>query len=1201
MTFSGSAVQTITNANTERFEDLIINNATADVAVVIDDNVEVSGTLTLTAGNIDAGSNKLTLGISTSTVGTLTASPVGFVIGRFERWLAAADNALKLFPLGDNDENYNPAEITFTNNPNGGTVVCQFVDSAPGDNGLDLDDNGKTVYLSYADGYWFWEAGNSFTTNDYDLNLTLENPFGFTIDSDDTRLLTRVDASSAWIADGDHATGTPNQVERDNLGQSTPVFPAQNGLGDGSCSTRPASPSITGTTEVCKEDANETYNSVTAETTYLWEITGGTPVDPAVQNVSVDWTDTDVQNVRLYVHNGCTYSEPFDYAVTVHSIPPTSISGRTIVPQNTGTFTYDVDSPIASNYEYDWTITGGTPATALDVTSLDITWGAAGTGTVSVTATNTVVASGCDASDATTKTVEIAEAIETVGTGIDLDWDDATAWKTGTVPLESQNVKIIGGDKVTVTTSAGNQNEIVNVYVESNGEIAIDVGAGLIASGDVICHGDITSATNNPLVMDGTESSPKEQIDGTGTINVPIEITNISKVIFATADLTIKSIEIDNALNLRNDGTAIITGDIIGNGASAQFINSSTGTLTAQGEVMATGLLTANASGNTVIYAGTGTTIKQTVDDTYHNLEVSAGTKALGFDLTANGDLTISGGDLSVTANNITVEGDYLQSGGTFENSDTYTGTLDINGNVSLSGGTTNAGTSAGHTVAGDWTNTGGTFSSTGTITFDGSAGQTIGGSATTTFNNFILNNSNGLTVDAVADIDGSTTLTSGNIDLNGANMNISGNITATSSVVTGTNAINIDGNVLQTITGVSAISNLTLNNSSGADGLQLLSNDLTISGVLTLTSSNLLTDAGSPTGNVLIMEESATIGASGSSSFVNGRMIYDLSPGGGNPATITLPVGKTIAERKVILTVSSDDVTYTAEYANEDADILAYTIPGTPAITRVSEAGYWSIQSAATGNTTGQFFYTTPDGVTEETTLYILKDNGIGDWVDISNGNGSAAPNGSIITNTFNSFSSFTLATTSTLPTNPLPVELISFMAEINGEGNALLKWKTATEENNEGFYIEKSIDNALTFNQVGFVNGNGNSDRELSYSFTDVEFNQSTYYRLRQMDYDGQFEISPAVFLEHYSTIHPMIYPNPFNNQVTVKLEEDKSFRFWLSDVAGNMILNGFDVTAEDIQAVLNNETLKLKAGIYIIKIFGSGTYYTQRLIKE
>jgi len=92
-----------------------------------------------------------------------------------------------------------------------------------------------------------------------------------------------------------------------------------------------------------------------------------------------------------------------------------------------------------------------------------------------------------------------------------------------------------------------------------------------------------------------------------------------------------------------------------------------------------------------------------------------------------------------------------------------------------------------------------------------------------------------------------------------------------------------------------------------------------------------------------------------------------------------------------------------------------------------------------------------------------------------------------------------------------PLPIELISFTSDKILCNKNMIRWSTATEVNNDHFEINRSSD-AITFNKIGSIAGNGNSTQTLSYYFIDVNPIPSiNYYRLKQVDYNGNyFELS-------------------------------------------------------------------------------------------
>ncbi|MDP2365144.1 MAG: T9SS type A sorting domain-containing protein [Ignavibacteria bacterium] len=115
----------------------------------------------------------------------------------------------------------------------------------------------------------------------------------------------------------------------------------------------------------------------------------------------------------------------------------------------------------------------------------------------------------------------------------------------------------------------------------------------------------------------------------------------------------------------------------------------------------------------------------------------------------------------------------------------------------------------------------------------------------------------------------------------------------------------------------------------------------------------------------------------------------------------------------------------------------------------------------------------------------------------------------------------------------SPLPVELTSFTA-VSQDQQVTLNWRTATELNNSGFEIQRSVANS-EFATVGFVKGMGTTTIQQDYSFSDKNLSNGSYtYRLKQIDFNGQFEYSnevevDVISIDNYSLIQN--YPNPFN----------------------------------------------------------------------
>ncbi|MBK8584731.1 MAG: hypothetical protein IPN88_04550 [Bacteroidetes bacterium] len=93
------------------------------------------------------------------------------------------------------------------------------------------------------------------------------------------------------------------------------------------------------------------------------------------------------------------------------------------------------------------------------------------------------------------------------------------------------------------------------------------------------------------------------------------------------------------------------------------------------------------------------------------------------------------------------------------------------------------------------------------------------------------------------------------------------------------------------------------------------------------------------------------------------------------------------------------------------------------------------------------------------------------------------------------------------------LPIELITFSGENDGETN-LLHWVTATEINNSYFTIEHSADGVI-FTTCERIQGAGNSNYAISYEAIDHHPFKKTYYRLKQTDFDGKFTYSQIIVI--------------------------------------------------------------------------------------
>jgi hypothetical protein len=167
------------------------------------------------------------------------------------------------------------------------------------------------------------------------------------------------------------------------------------------------------------------------------------------------------------------------------------------------------------------------------------------------------------------------------------------------------------------------------------------------------------------------------------------------------------------------------------------------------------------------------------------------------------------------------------------------------------------------------------------------------------------------------------------------------------------------------------------------------------------------------------------------------------------------------------------------------------------------------------------------------------------------------------------------------------VPVELISFSGRVEN-GKTILEWTTATESNNQGFEIQRSLDKSH-FNTIGFVEGNGSTTERNDYRFVDEGIKGKVYYRLKQIDFNGTFSYSDIVEINGVTVTTIELgqnYPNPFNpsTKLTYQIGE-----------AGFVNLRVYDVLGNEVVTLVNKE---MQAGSYEIvfdaKNMPSGIYY-------
>ena len=190
------------------------------------------------------------------------------------------------------------------------------------------------------------------------------------------------------------------------------------------------------------------------------------------------------------------------------------------------------------------------------------------------------------------------------------------------------------------------------------------------------------------------------------------------------------------------------------------------------------------------------------------------------------------------------------------------------------------------------------------------------------------------------------------------------------------------------------------------------------------------------------------------------------------------------------------------------------------------------------------------------------------------------------------------------------LPVELASFTASVTNL-NTQLKWSTATEVNNYGFDVERrtvssQLSAVSSWAKVGFVNGNGTSNVQHSYSFSDNITESGTYaYRLKQIDNSGTFKYSqetqvtievPKVFNLNQN------YPNPFNptTNIDFTVAADGKAVLKVYNVVGQEVAELYNGTAQAGRIIQTHfDASRLASGIYFSRLEANGKSLVKRMM--
>jgi hypothetical protein len=282
-----------------------------------------------------------------------------------------------------------------------------------------------------------------------------------------------------------------------------------------------------------------------------------------------------------------------------------------------------------------------------------------------------------------------------------------------------------------------------------------------------------------------------------------------------------------------------------------------------------------------------------------------------------------------------------------------------------------------------------------------------------------------------------------------------------------------------------------------------------------------------------------------------------------------------------------------------------------TLSLANIADAGIWEITNTnglAGGTFDAVFNADAIGGVIDAAqTAIVYRNGGFGSWTAVGTATPTTGTSAAMILNRsgYAAYGQFGIAGTST---NPLPVTLTSFTAKAKAT-DAIVSWATASELNNKGFEVERSVD-GRSFEKVTFVEGAGNSTTKLNYSITDarafaIANSNVLYYRLKQVDFNGKFTYSNTVRVNRVAekATSMSAYPNPFNTSYNVSFDaaEAGAVTITMLDMQGRLVTAYTAKTVKGSNEIVVDNIDQLHAGIYFVHVTVDGETEVLKLVKN
>ncbi len=342
------------------------------------------------------------------------------------------------------------------------------------------------------------------------------------------------------------------------------------------------------------------------------------------------------------------------------------------------------------------------------------------------------------------------------------------------------------------------------------------------------------------------------------------------------------------------------------------------------------------------------------------------------------------------------------------------------------------------------------------------------------------------------------------------------------------------------------------------------------------------------------------TTGVTNNSSALNTGYTWFVTQGTGvlklpvSATSQTFPIGSSSTSYNPVTMNNGGGTVYSANVSTGN------TPSGLPDVTKALNRT-WTVSPAATADL--NFGFNTGEGnascvLTDGMGLY---NSSGGAWTSLGTATPSIPSSGATSYQVGYSAVAFAGTIFNLSNTTSIPVELMSFKAFVKNNANALT-WVTASERSNAAFDIERS-NNGLDFQVIGTVKGAGTSAKVTTYNFSDDAPLPVSYYRLRQIDFDGKETPSKILTVTRTGAgkvVLNKLYPSVAHDVLTLDMTLNGATIVSIYDASGRLVVSKQlgDVSGAIIEPLNING---LANGVYMLNVQSGGVRLMQRFVKQ